>query len=645
MTSTIKKNPVSFVLAGLLLCVLLFQCLWFSLSTNQTVDETFYNGSAIPTVRFQDYRFLGEHPPLMMHLGGIFLEVFVRPNFDADKVVYVDESKKERDLSKIGAAFLYDMGNNPDQILFWQRLPVILLTLLCGLVLFIWARDLYGSGGALISLILYVFSPNLIAHGSLFTTDMGITGFYFLAAFCLYRMFESPSLGRLCLAGIVAGLALLAKISALVWLPTTLLIFFVYLFRNDSWDKLATARFETSLFYLALALLILSISNKVLAVALSPLCLMSLTLALPPEKLKRFKYFNHLKVILLITCWILCFVFSAKLFKKYESGMAIVGTLWVFGCLCVSWFHFFKPYASHFSTVVKAFLFLWLLAAVTIALGYFDFPARLIRFGPFDHFLRSFNIASTHARSLHTACVGTFVTCDSSYFLKIILVKSSLFFIGFFTTGLIALIFMPIKKATKFLLITVPLVFFLVASFVNQINIGVRHILPVYPFMILIAGASVYWANLFTRRIFKTLIWVLISLGLLFYVSATIRQAPHYLSYFSEWIGGESEGVNFTSDSNIDWGQDNDELIKFLKENSIDSILINANTSNTDLYRYHQIKFAGFDSYTQKPPAGYYVFSLETMRNERMRPEGSWFAENPWTHNIGRTLFLYEVKD
>ena len=82
-----------------------------------------------------------------------------------------------------------------DRLFFLSRLPVILTTLCLAALIARWASELYGPWGSLVSLILCVFDPNLIAHGRLTTTDMGLTFFVFLAVYVFWRFVHKPSLG------------------------------------------------------------------------------------------------------------------------------------------------------------------------------------------------------------------------------------------------------------------------------------------------------------------------------------------------------------------------------------------------------------------------------------------------------------------
>ncbi|MBL7201440.1 MAG: glycosyltransferase family 39 protein [Anaerolineae bacterium] len=105
------------------------------------------------------------------------------------------------------------------RLFFLGRLPVILTTLCLAALIMRWARELYGSWGGVVALVFCAFDPNIVAHGRLVTTDMGMTFFLFLAAYVFWRFLQRPSFPLLALSGVAAGLAQSAKFSAILVLP------------------------------------------------------------------------------------------------------------------------------------------------------------------------------------------------------------------------------------------------------------------------------------------------------------------------------------------------------------------------------------------------------------------------------------------
>jgi hypothetical protein len=118
---------------------------------------------------------------------------------------------------------------------------------------------------------------------------------------------------------------------------------------------------------------------------------------------------------------------------------------------------------------------------------------------------------------------------------------------------LASLIFLPDKGSVavsrRFLFIPI-LVFFSFAVY-SRMNIGLRHILPIYPFLFVWLGDSVsaLWAS---RLAAKRCGVLLLGLWL---VWSTLNAFPHYLAFFNETVGA-GDRYKILVDSNLDWGQD-----------------------------------------------------------------------------------------
>ncbi|MEE8390498.1 MAG: glycosyltransferase family 39 protein, partial [Anaerolineae bacterium] len=99
------------------------------------------------------------------------------------------------------------------------RIPIAWLAMLLGAFLFRWASDWFGSRAGLFALAFFVFDPNILAHGTLATLDLGATCFIFIAMYGVQRLLRRPNQVNLIMGGVFLGLALAAKVSALIVLP------------------------------------------------------------------------------------------------------------------------------------------------------------------------------------------------------------------------------------------------------------------------------------------------------------------------------------------------------------------------------------------------------------------------------------------
>ena len=85
------------------------------------------------------------------------------------------------DVWGIAHAFMFTSGNDADTMLFCARLPTILLAVALGAVVYAWARGLWGAAGGAIALVLYAFSPTVLAHARLATADLYVTALLLIA--------------------------------------------------------------------------------------------------------------------------------------------------------------------------------------------------------------------------------------------------------------------------------------------------------------------------------------------------------------------------------------------------------------------------------------------------------------------------------
>lgn len=194
-----------------------------------TIDEPVYVATAKVLTQQHSLRYNAEHPPLgklVMAVGLAFDDARIDPAYTGNQTA-------------LGRHLLYETGNNPFRLMLLARVPIMVLTLLFGLVVLGFARDLAGPWGGLIALALYAFSPDVIAHGSLATLDVPAAGLMLTAFWMAWRAHARDAFspvegggrgGRmgpglyLPLAGLALGAALATRMSALPAVPVMLFL-------------------------------------------------------------------------------------------------------------------------------------------------------------------------------------------------------------------------------------------------------------------------------------------------------------------------------------------------------------------------------------------------------------------------------------
>ena len=106
-------------------------------------------------------------------------------------------------------------------------------------------------------------------------------------------------------------------------------------------------------------------------------------------------------------------------------------------------------------------------------------------------------------------------------------------------------------------------------SMASELTIGIRHILPVYPF--LYAAVAMTFARLLPPT---RLAHALAALAIVWHVAESVMAYPGYVSYFNESIGSMRNADRYLIDSNLDWGQDLRRLDLWCRANRIAAIAL-----------------------------------------------------------------------
>lgn len=218
---SIEKRIIYYLIAGAIFGIMIFILINCALSDSGTVDEIAHIPSGYSYVKYHDYRLNPEHPPLAKALSGIPLSFMKINGFKQDW------SWAQINQWEAGWHFIYEMGNSPDLIIFWSRLPMVLLTLLLGLTILVWATKWYGKKIGLLALLLYAFYPDVLGHGHLVTTDIAAAFGFVITIMAFDKLMEKRSWANIAWASLAFGIAQLLKFSSFL-LFAILLILVIY---------------------------------------------------------------------------------------------------------------------------------------------------------------------------------------------------------------------------------------------------------------------------------------------------------------------------------------------------------------------------------------------------------------------------------
>lgn len=150
------------------------------------------------------------------------------------------------------------------------------------------------------------------------------------------------------------------------------------------------------------------------------------------------------------------------------------------------------------------------------------------------------------------------------YFPVAMAIKSTLTFLVLFALSLIAFFFLKPRPWREILYMAIPAAIYMAFAMAGGMNIGVRHVVPVYIFLsIIIAGEA-------SRLVHRNHRWLYAIVPLLlFQAVSVVRTFPAYISYANEAAGGPSRVHELLSDSSSDWGQQLISVKRYLDERGI----------------------------------------------------------------------------
>jgi hypothetical protein len=202
------------IAATFLLGIFFTQGLLFIQANSQTFDEAVYLAAGYSYLATGDFRLNSEHPPLLKELAALPIFLWYRLPFAPAPDLWDAARQWE-----IGRNFLYGSPVAARKLLSRGRIPTLLLGAVLVALVGRWSYRLWGREAALLGVALAALEPNMVAHGSLITLDLGVSLFLFLTLYLFWEYTVAPSAWLLVGLGISTGLALASKYSGLVLLP------------------------------------------------------------------------------------------------------------------------------------------------------------------------------------------------------------------------------------------------------------------------------------------------------------------------------------------------------------------------------------------------------------------------------------------
>lgn len=414
-----------------------------------------------------DYGLNPEHPPLVKLLAAV-------PLFGHSYWLPPEQGRYFKVEAYLdGRDWLARNDGDSGRMVLKMRLMAGLLALGLSLMVFTVARIWFGTTAGLAALALVSFDPNVVAHSALVTTDIGVSLFFLASVFAFYRYVQRPSLVRLALAGVAAGLLLATKHSGVLLAPMLLVLM--------GWE-----------------------------IAFAP-------------KGTRGRVAGRM-----------CGAFAT---------IVVIGVvvLWTF-------------YGFRYAARPAGFPMSVQLADMTQQLTPFQASA-ILGFGHMhllpESYLMGLVDVKTMAQYYPAFALGkVYAHGVWWYFPAAIMIKTTIGLLALAALAVFAIASGKLRKSRELAFVLLPACVYMAAAIWAGMDIGARHILPVYTFVFVLAGADVAAMAAVGRN------WKWLGLGLIAaHAVSALMVFPNYMAYANEAVGGPRNAHNLLSDANVDWAQ------------------------------------------------------------------------------------------
>ncbi|MGC2636845.1 MAG: glycosyltransferase family 39 protein [Acidobacteriaceae bacterium] len=432
-----------------------------------TFDEDDHMFAGYMMWKTADYGLNPEHPPLVKLLAAVPVlgeKLWIPP-------LQGRSFKEEAYLD--GRDWLARNDGASQRLVFRMRLAVGLLAWGLSLVVFFAAREWFGISAALIALTLLVFDPNIMGHSALVTTDIGVTLFFLASILAFYRYVARPSVARLVIAGMVAGLLAATKHSGILLLPMLLPVLVYEIARADRGTRWRQG---------------LRLCGGLAAIV----------------------------VIASVVLW----AFYGFRYAARPAGRALNPS--------------FAAYTEHLSRFDSG---------VLRGVGHLHLLPESYLMGLADvkhmaEFYPTYIFGQVHAHGVWF------------YFPSVILIKTTLGLLALTALALWAALSGKLGRTRELVWLIAPGAVYLLIAMASGIDIGARHILPLYAMACILAAAGA--AALGARS--REWTWVM---GILIaaHIASSLLTYPNQIAYANEAWGGAKNTHNLLSDANVDWAQ------------------------------------------------------------------------------------------
>ena len=502
-----------------------------------TWDEGDHIFAGFMSLRTHDYGLNPEHPPMPKMVGalplvGLPLKVPALQNRYFKSESYLDGRQLlfgNAPPASLTAPLVYSMpagqGYTGPQLIFRARLAMMVFPLCMALLVFFTAREMFGEAAGLVAMFFAVTEPNLLAHGPVIATDSAASCCFLGAIFVLYRFCKFPSWQRLLIVGLAGGIALAAKHSTVFLLPMFIVLFATEIYlrhraRHQGLPAVTDATYTAA-----------GDSDGSFEI---PEEIIPTATARPTTVLRDALTFSGALGVIIVVAVAVLWCFYGWRYNARPAGLALNPSLAV-ACSQI------RPAEGK----------------ILMGIAHLRLLPESYLYGLAD--IR--NVANTWPSYMFGKVFAHGVWY---YFPLSLLIKSTIPELLLLALAFVAVALGTLRRPREVLFLLIPIAIYLAAGMESGLNIGMRHILPLYPLaIVLAAGGAVALAR--NSRPLQAAIAVLLC----FQAVTSLHAFPNYLSYSNEAFGGPRNTYKYLTDSSTDWGQQLIAVKAYIVKNNI----------------------------------------------------------------------------
>jgi hypothetical protein len=587
---------------------------------SQTIDEPIHIAAGFEWLSSDHYALDPEHPPLARILFALGAKLEGAPWRDEIVTDPLQRAPRGNELLYRNDRYQHNLA-----LARLGNLPFFLLGLFA---VFGWSRRLFGGVTALVAAALYSALPPILAHAGLATTDMAAAATVVAALYALDAWLHERTWMRSAILGVAVGLGLLSKYSFLAFFGAGAIALLVpalwqagasFRRRSPGPPSREAARVRWRQLPLVVVLPVLMVwscygfstgtVNETRLAILPPAALQHQAARfasypgyewMRPDLVIRYYDYAHTAAKrgvhgVDIVDWAKAAGYPSPAAGRNGNTIANAGPL---------------PEPSIADRVLEPFRRAWQSVVMRIPL-------------PAPTWIGGAEFVAFHSEAGHPGfLLGEWRDQGWWYYFPVLLFfKTPLPFLGLALAGLVLLR----RRALAY----IPLLM-LIAPMTSRINIGVRHVLPLYPILAIVAAVAVI--ALWRRSRVATIVltgW--------FFVAGAVAH-PDYLPYFNE---AARRPETIALDSNLDWGQDLLRLEQAARRQRLEPLHL-AYFGSAD-WRRHGIPAT--DLPPERPVRGWVAISEMqlAMPDREGRGDYAWLQEHKPVGRVGKSIRLYRI--